>query len=71
MAKREKTIVMNGVATPVFEDSRISDVVPVEATEVITRTGQVIPRSEFTSREVPNAFDVNWSSINKGADVLP
>ncbi|MFN0162414.1 MAG: hypothetical protein ACKVQQ_14375 [Burkholderiales bacterium] len=67
MAKREKPVVMDGVATPVYEDSRISDVVPREATEIVTSKGEVIPRAEFARRPIPGAFDVNWSSINKGA----
>ena len=67
MAKREKTIVIDGYAQPVADTARITDVVPVEASEIITRDGKVIPRSHFANTPVPDGFDVYLSQINKGA----
>jgi hypothetical protein len=66
MAKREKTVVIDGYATPMSESARIADMVPVEASQVITREGEVIPRSRFATVPVPEAFDVYLSQINKG-----
>ncbi|MGH8584398.1 MAG: hypothetical protein ACREWG_16835 [Gammaproteobacteria bacterium] len=66
MAKREKTVVIDGYATPVGESARIADVAPVEASQVITREGEIIPRSRFATVPVPDAFDVYLSQINKG-----
>jgi len=66
MAKRDKTVVIDGYATPVSESARITNVVPVEASQVITRDGEIIPRSHFATVPVPDAFDVYLSQINKG-----
>ncbi len=67
MAKREKTVVIDGYATPVNESARIADVVPVDTSQVITREGEIIPRSRFATVPVPEAFDIYPSQINKGA----
>lgn len=66
MAKREKTVVIDGYAAPVLESARIADMVPVEASQVITREGEIIPRSRFATVPMPEAFDVYFSQINKG-----
>jgi hypothetical protein len=66
MARREKTVVMDGHFTPVHESASVGDVVPVQASQIITHKGEVIPRSRFATVPVPEAFDVYLSKINKG-----
>lgn len=71
MAQRNKTVVIDGYATPVKEEARIADVVPPDANQVVTRTGELIPRSRFSTVPVPDAFDVYLSQINKGGGGTP
>lgn len=71
MAQRSKTVVIDGYATPVQDEARIADVVPAEANQVIAGTGELIPRSRFSTVPVPDAFDVYLSQINKGGRFAP
>ena len=68
MAKREKTIVIDGIRTCVKEDARIIDVVPREVFSVVTQEGALIPRSQFNKIPLPDNFDVCLTEINKGGE---
>lgn len=64
MASR-KNIQMDGESYSVPSNAKIVDVVPEEATSVVTHSGEVIPRQNF-NRPVPDGFEMNLSHINKG-----
>ena len=65
MAKR-RPIFIDGVLRDVEEDSTLDSVVKPEVESVITRNGDLIPRSRFDGVVVPDGFETNLSEINKG-----
>jgi len=66
MAK-PKPIFIDGEYREVKPTARIIDVVPNDVTSVVTQDGALIPRSEFSRVPVPQGFQTNLSTINKGA----
>ncbi len=66
MAK-PKPIFIDGEYREVKPTARIIDVVPADVTSVVTQDGALIPRSEFSRVPVPQGFQTNLSTINKGA----
>lgn len=69
MAK-PKPIFIDGEYRQVKPTARIIDVVPPEVASVVTQEGALIPRSEFSRVPVPNGFQTNLSTINKGTTKL-
>lgn len=67
MAK-PKPIIIDGEYREVKPTARIIDVVPADVTSVVTQDGALIPRSEFSRVPVPQGFQTNLSTINKGAE---
>lgn len=65
MAKR-KTISIDDELRQVRSDAKIIDVVPHEVGSIFTLDGALIPRSEFARVPVPEGFETNLSTINKG-----
>ena len=65
MAKR-RPIIINGETLEVEPEAKLADVVAPDVESVVTRSGALIPRSEFTRVPVPAGFETNLSAINKG-----
>ncbi len=64
----KKPLIINGEVQEVPSDAKtIADVtLPSDVTSVITRDGEIVPRSRFAQVPLPQGFDANLSQINKG-----
>jgi hypothetical protein len=65
MAK-PKPVMINNECTVVDADARLVDVLPADVGSIVTYDGTLIPRSEFTRVPIPDGFETNLSTINKG-----
>lgn len=65
MAKFKTTIIDDEVRQ-VRENDKIIDVVSTAVESVITSDGVLIPRERFSTAPIPDGFQRNLSSINKG-----
>ncbi len=65
MAQR-KPIVIDGAVKDVSSKSTITDLVPREVMSVVTNEGKLIPRSHFSQVPLPDGFETNLNTINKG-----
>ena len=65
MAQR-KPIVIDGAVKDVSYKSTITDLVPREVMSVVTNEGKLIPRSHFSQVPLPDGFETNLNTINKG-----
>lgn len=65
MAKR-KPVCIDGETIEVKTVDTLADILPKDVPSVVTHAGKMVPRSEFSSVPVPEHFDTNLSTINKG-----
>ena len=65
MAQR-KPVRVDNVTVFVPASAKIIDLVPQDMKSVTTQEGALIPREAFARVPVPDGFETNLSSINKG-----
>jgi hypothetical protein len=66
MARPTKPVVIDGKFAVVPSEAKLADVVPPNAVSVLTDSGKLVPRSEYATTPIPDGFETNLSSINKG-----
>jgi len=67
MAK-PRAVVIDGEWTMAGPKDTLADVAPAGALSVTTRDGKLIPREDFERTPIPDGFESNLSTINKGED---